>query len=137
KKPPRFSLMALYRLVKFILQNDIQIVHSQDLGGLMYASLAKVVTLGRFRLVHTQHSFVHLKKESRYALYEKLFMRLVDDLTVVSSDTAATYVSLGYPEKKIHLIENGVTFPDLPTLSSSSVLRVREALVKTLAPEQA
>jgi len=129
KKPGRFSILVVARILRSIYRNDIQILHSQDLGSLMYATLAKLCCFGRVAIVHTQHSFIHLDRAKRYRLYEKFLTRFVDKLSVVSEDTKKTYLDMGIHQSKIHLIENGVAFPKLPIVAREQRLAAREALL--------
>jgi len=112
KKRPGFSIEVLWRLFRHVMRHDIQLVHCQDLGGLMYAVIVKLLSCGRFRLIQTQHSFVHLRKARRYVWYEKLFSLFIDKLTVVSEDTKRTYVEFGFDGTAIDIVENGVDFPN-------------------------
>lgn len=111
KKRPGFSVEVLWRLFRHVMRHDVQLVHCQDLGGLMYAVIVKLLSCGRFRLIQTQHSFVHLRKARRYVWYEKFFSLFIDKLTVVSDDTKQTYVEFGFDGTSIDIVENGVDFP--------------------------
>lgn len=131
KKPGGFSLQVVRRLVRKINRGKIEIIHTHDLGGLMYAVIARCFCLRPPRLMHTQHSFIHLDKAKRYQLYERFFTRFADQVTVVSPDTKNVYVRMGFPEQKIHLIPNGVDF-----LSSHLVDRLgRHTLRRVLCEE--
>jgi O-antigen/teichoic acid export membrane protein/glycosyltransferase involved in cell wall biosynthesis len=131
KKGRGFSLPVVIRLMKMIFREDLSIIHCQDLGGLIYGVVAKVLSMGRVRIVHTQHSFVHLQKNRRYQIYEKIFTLFIDQLTVVSSDTREQYVALGFDPKKIHLIQNGVEFSEIGHTPSEG----RDALVSRIRSE--
>lgn len=132
KKKPGLSLMTLYRLVRNIYRNGIDVVHSHDLGTLIYAVLAKFLSLGRIRVVHTQHSFVHIHQFKRYAVYERLFTSFVDVLTVVNESLLAPYIEIGVPKKRIRIVNNGVSFVDSPFSSRSEKLTRRTHLIRLL-----
>jgi O-antigen/teichoic acid export membrane protein/glycosyltransferase involved in cell wall biosynthesis len=111
KKPPGFSLNLVFSLVKYVFKNHVDIIHVNDIGGLIYASFVKILTLSRVNIIMTQHSFTHLDRVKRYKIYEKLFSRLVDRITVVNETLIADYVALGMKKENILLIPNGINFP--------------------------
>ena len=113
KKGGGISVKTLFRLVTNIYRNSIDVIHSHDMGTLVYAVLANFLSLGRVRIVHTQHSFVHINRNKRYAFYEKLFTRFVHSLTVVN-ESMVTSGKLGVAEERIHVINNGVSFSEAP-----------------------
>jgi len=132
KKPAGFSIRVITKLRRLVKLNKIDIVHSHNLGSLIYASFVKLFSSGRVKLVHTQHSFIHLGDRKRYRVYEKLFTRFVDELTVVSCDTKQTYIELGFPGEKIHVISNGIEFPSEPIINRSQKVAARQELLKAL-----
>lgn len=131
RKPAGVSWRVVRRLLCNIKRNKVNVVHTHNLGSLIYASLAKLMAPRRFKIVHTQHSFVHLKEKRRYALYERFFTRFADIVTVVSEDTKRTYLKLGLPEAKIEVIENGVYFQEHPVFDRRERIAARpRALVE-------
>lgn len=133
RKDSGFSWRAVERIAGFVRKNKVHTIHSHDLGALIYGALAKLRLLGRVRLVHTQHSFVHLAKNRRYRMYEKLFTRFADELVVVSEDTLRRYADLGVDASRIRVIQNGVDFAETPTLDRDVRVSRRNALIKTVA----
>lgn len=121
-----FSLKTALKIAQAIRGGEISVVHTHDLGALIYGVIAKWLTFGRVRLVHTQHSFVHLGRNRRYQLYEKLFTSFADEITVVSPDTLETYLKLGVPESKVRVVMNGVRFPELGTDRRAARLTLAE-----------
>ena len=132
-----FSPRVVLALVRKVMRERVRILHSHDLGALIYSVLAKLCSPRRLYLVHTQHSFIHLKKKKRYALYERLFCRFVDDLIVVSEVNRRQYVSLGFDPARITVIENGIDVPGaLPAPAQKQA--ARDGLLQELpAPVQA
>ena len=110
QKSNGFSLKLAWQIMRYTQQNQIDQIHAHDLGPLIYAVIAKFLSLGRIKVIFTQHSFVHLKKKQRYSFYESLFPRLADEVIVVSESLMKKYESIGLPAKKINLIENGIPF---------------------------
>jgi O-antigen/teichoic acid export membrane protein/glycosyltransferase involved in cell wall biosynthesis len=129
KKPARFSPRVVAKIVRYVVRERVAVVHTHDLGGLIYGVVAKALMGGRVRLVHTQHSFLHLGMSRRYAWYERFFARFADELTVVSSSTREQYGALGYDVGRIHLIENGVDFIAEPTVERREKERLRSRLL--------
>lgn len=136
QKGAGFSLHTVYRLLRCIHVHEIDIIHSHDMGTLIYAVFAKLLTLGRVRLVHTQHSFVHLARHKRYALYEKFFTRFVDTLTVVNESLVSSYEALGVSRNKIQVISNGVTFPKQSLITFEEKIQLRRELLAELRASQ-
>lgn len=130
KKPYRFSIMVVVKILQIILRNDIRVVHCHDLGGVMYATVAKILSLGRIRILYTQHSFLHLGIKSRYRIYEKLFSFFVDECTVVSEDTLKGFGELGISTKGIQLIENGIPVEDRPVRDRNEKIQLRKELLE-------
>jgi O-antigen/teichoic acid export membrane protein/glycosyltransferase involved in cell wall biosynthesis len=134
-KGPGFSVRTIIKIARHALDRRIHVIHSHDLGALIYAVGAKIATFNRVRLVHTQHSFVHLARKRRYRFYERLFTLFVDELAVVSEDTRATYAELGLKAEKIHFIPNGVAFTERPGLDRSEKCLRREVMLSSANPE--
>jgi O-antigen/teichoic acid export membrane protein/glycosyltransferase involved in cell wall biosynthesis len=113
-KKKGFSFKTVKRIAQSTREFQIGVIHSHDLGALIYGVAAKILSLfqGRkIRLVHTQHSFVHLGRKRRYTLYERFFTLFADELTVVSEGVRSGYQQIGVPHERIRVITNGVSFP--------------------------
>lgn len=141
KKGSHFSLMTLYRLLRNIFRNNIDVIHSHDIGPLIYSVLAKYLSFGRVKLIHTQHSFVHFLPSAKnpcYPFYEGIFTRFVDELTVVNDSLIQSYVAIGVPEHLINIVNNGVSFFESPIRSYTEKQLKRTALLEHLSePEWA
>jgi glycosyltransferase involved in cell wall biosynthesis len=135
EKPRGVSLKAMVRIARRVLDDGVQVIHSHDMGALIYGVGAKLLTLGRVRLVHTQHSFVHINRHKRYRHYERFFTLFADELVVVSDDTRARYVELGVSGSKIHVVPNGVSFVPAPSLDPGVRFEKRLALIESLRSE--
>lgn len=113
QKKKGFCWRTVWRLSRILSNRDIEILHTHDLGALIYGFLANAAARFKSKLVHTQHSFVHLKKgKRRYTLYERLFTAFADEICGVSSGVSQTYRMLGVPIGKITVVPNGVCFPN-------------------------
>ncbi len=125
----RFSIAAVWRLLREVYAYDVEILHSHNLGALIHAVLVKSLLFRRIKLIHTQHSFVHLAEKSRYVWYEKFFTRFADMVTCVSPDTLKQYREFGLKEERLIAIDNGVEFgvnlhdPERRLASRTSLLR--------------
>lgn len=133
-KEPGFSFRTVLRLRRALIEGGVSVLHTHDLGALIYGACAKLLCFGRVRLVHTQHSFVHLSRRRAYALYERLFTSFADAIAVVSPDTRRIYEGLGVPAAKVHLIPNGVRFPERAAPDASEKARARAELLGSLEP---
>lgn len=126
-KPPGFSPAVVARVLWIVAKHNVDIVHTHDIGGLIYASLSKLLSLMRIRIVHTQHSFIHIDQEPKYLRYERMFTRYADILVAVSEDIRLRYRALNITKKPISVVPNGVTFRS--TLrTSEEKLRTRQRL---------
>ncbi|MFN3454137.1 MAG: glycosyltransferase [Pseudobdellovibrio sp.] len=134
-KAQGFSIRTGYRISQYCRHNHIDQIHAHDLGALIYAVMAKFFSLGRLRVIYTQHSFVHLKKGPKYTVYEKIFPKFCDTLTVVSEQLKDQYVTLGTASQKIHVIKNGIP---LPETFNGNILELKNELsaqIKKLSPQ--
>ena len=134
-KGPGFSFGVVREILRICRQEHISIIHSHNLGSLMYASLAASVRRHQLRLVHTQHSFMHLRERWRYGWYERVFNRLADCISAVSEDTKLEYVRLGFRPDQVTLIPNGVQLSEAPVLTVEERQAHRRNLIERLTPE--
>jgi len=129
-KRPGFSPRTALALARTLSAGGIRVLHTHDLGPLIYGALAKRMSFGRVRLVHTQHSFVGLAERGRDRRYLRFFARFADELVAVSEDTRRSFVALGVPPEKVRVIPNGVRFPER---AISGGRRRKEELLDSLA----
>jgi len=129
-----FSLRIVYLLIRKIMREQIAVVHAHDLGGLIYGVAAKVFCPIRFRLIHTQHSFVHLQEKKRYALYQRIFCRWADQLVTVSPTCLEAYLRLGVPAARLAVVANGVPLPPAIHIRSEKPT-LRRALLNRVAAD--
>lgn len=120
-----FSVKLLFRLLRHLRENEVTLLHSHDLGALIYAGLVRALSFGRIRVIHTQHSFQHLKTR-KVRLYESIFPWLAQRLVCVSEDLRRTYLSLGQPLDRLRVVPNGVDFSlPPPDPAARQALRLR------------
>jgi glycosyltransferase involved in cell wall biosynthesis len=125
-KPKGFSPSMALRIARHVKARGIEVIHSHDLGALIYGVCAKWATGNSVRLIHTQHSFVHLRRSPLYKYYERFFTLFVDGLTVVSADSKRDYLELGVKPERISVIANGVRFPERSLGARSEKVALRE-----------
>ena len=131
-KAPGFSAKAVLAIRRKLSEDAIPVVHTHDLGALIYGVCAKLLSFGRVRLVHTQHSFVHLANHRRYKYYELFFTRFADEIAVVSPDTQRAYMDLGVPQRRLRVVPNGMRFPERGAAGPGDKKRNRKDLVGRL-----
>jgi glycosyltransferase involved in cell wall biosynthesis len=106
-----FCTKTVLALRKIILAEKIRVIHTHDLGALIYGVAVALCCFMRVKVVHTQHSFVHFRKGlRRYSLYEKLFCSAAKAICTVSPSIAHQYRKLGIPQDKLLVVANGVEF---------------------------
>jgi O-antigen/teichoic acid export membrane protein/glycosyltransferase involved in cell wall biosynthesis len=135
QKSPGFSLPVILRIIKAVYRHDISILHSQDLGTLIYAAFAKVGSFGRVSIVHTQHSFPSQESTLRYRIYRRLFSQGIDQLAVVSKDIFNQYSHCGIKTDRLHLVENGVAFPPEAVIKRHTKISLRSTVLDTISAE--
>lgn len=128
-KPPRFSFRTAIGIARQVSGDSVTVIHTHDLGALIYGILAKFILFRKVRVVHTQHSFVHLNRSWKYRYYEKIFTWFADSVAVVSEDTRRGYIDLGVHEERLHVIANGVDFPEEPDFDRTHRIARRGALI--------
>lgn len=130
------DLKVVKRIALEVIRRRILVIHSHDLGGLIYAVLAKWMTFGTVRIVHTQHSFIHLEKSARYKTYEKLFTYFADEVTTVSEALRTQYATVDIDPELVKVIPNGMAFPGEPVLANSELRRLRAQLIERVVDVQ-
>src|SRR5437660_1506688 len=73
QKGKGFSLKLVWKIFRFANKNHIKLIHTHDLGPLIYGSLVKILSLGSIRIIHTQHGSLYLSDSPKYRVYEYLF----------------------------------------------------------------
>lgn len=108
-KTSGFSLKAVRALRKHILETQAEVIHSHNLGTLIYAALA---TLGgrTHPIVHGEHGQVQKQDLTPKRLAQRRWLfRLCQSVHVVSSSVRDNLQDLGLdPQKKIVVTPNGV-----------------------------
>lgn len=127
-----FSFPTLISLLKIIFKDQVNIVHTHNIGPLIYAGIARVVSLGRFRIIHSNHSFTELEAFPRYRIYEKIFSKLCSQIIAVSPEIMETYIKLGVPPEKLSIIPNGVDTNKEISLHRKDKIAVRQLLLDTI-----
>ena len=128
-KPPRFSFRTATKIASMISRDDVRVIHTHDLGALIYGVVAKLLVFAQVKLVHTQHSFVYVHQSRKYRYYERFFSHFANSIAVVSEDTARSCLELGISQSKLHLIPNGVDFPQVPDTDRGARMKARSELL--------
>lgn len=107
----RFTLTALWRLVRAVKQRDITLIHSHGKGAGIYGRLLGLLT-GR-PVVHTYHglhigSYGPLRRAAYLALERALSGLSRAVICVSTGERSALQAARLAPEHKLHVIENGV-----------------------------
>ncbi|MGZ3685126.1 MAG: glycosyltransferase family 4 protein [Bdellovibrionota bacterium] len=123
-----FSFRLPFRILRHLKKNEISLIHTHDLGALIYGSLVRILSLGKIRIVHTQHSFQHLPSR-KARLYERIFPWFAERIVCVSEDLRRTYLTLGHPLERLRIVPNGVDF-SLPKPDPTARLELRRRLLK-------
>ncbi|MEK0449975.1 MAG: hypothetical protein RL088_2243 [Verrucomicrobiota bacterium] len=103
-----FSLRASWNLARLLRKLRPAVLHTHNLGPLIYASVATVG--GRTaRILHGEHSqLAPWELEPRRIRQRQRLYRACREIHTVSREQVAELGSLGFPESKIFAIPNGV-----------------------------
>lgn len=108
QKPDGFSWRTVHLLRKLIREIDPAVVHTHNLGALIYASLAS--RFGRLRpILHGEHGTPETGPDTRRRnLQRKLFFHAAHKVHTVSHGLRRHFVDAGFPESKLIPLINGV-----------------------------
>jgi len=115
KKPHVSDIFNIYKLVKFIKENSIEIVHGHGAKGGMYARVVKLFT--NVKTIYTPHGGVLHNSFGRlsgfvYTLVEKSLIPLTDIVLVESNYSKNKYIEkISDLQEKLILNYNGVSIP--------------------------
>jgi glycosyltransferase involved in cell wall biosynthesis len=132
-KKSGFSIAVVFSILRAMVRHRTRVIHSHDLGALIYAVLVKICTLGIVRVVHTQHSFIHLEKSPRYQTYEKFFTAFANEVCTVSESLKEQYDTVGVDPTRVRVIPNGVELPQEALLDADERASARKLMIETLA----
>ena len=132
-KPPGFSWNLVWSLFAYVRKEKIQVIHTHESAPLIYASIVRIASLFSVKLVHTQHSFIHLKQRPFIRHYDRFFQYLARHTIAVSEQVRQEYSRIGVPKARVKLIRNGVECADR-RLSEAEKHVLREALVGECDP---
>lgn len=136
-KAQGFSFRSVLELIRLIRRERIDVVHTHESAPLIYAAIARLICGRRVRLVHTQHSFIHLQKRPFIRHYDRFFQHAADAVAAVSEQVRAEYGKIGVPSSRVRFLPNGVEFPArFPNASEKAELRqslIREAGIPALS----
>jgi len=126
------SLAMPWQLAILATKHRALIIHTHDLGALLYGSLAKLFIPWRASLVHTQHTFSHVSVNKRYGVYERFFSLFCDHAVAVSSGVMREYEQLGIKPKSYSVIPNGTSLTRPIAASDWMTLQARLELATSL-----
>jgi glycosyltransferase involved in cell wall biosynthesis len=132
-KGPGFSPATVRHIAEVLRRDKPEVMHTHDMGALVYGVLAKWFARSKVRIVHTQHSFIHITRSWKYSIYEKIFTRAVDRVVVVDEGLIAGYEKLRIPTGEILTIHNGVAFPNARVTASQRLDARRKLFTGALA----
>lgn len=115
----KFQLSSLWRLLRFVLKNEVDIIHSHGKGAGVYSRVVAILT--RRKSIHTFHG-LHLNYRptinALYLLVEKVLGTLTSRFICVSSGERRVILDNGITSfNKVHVIVNGVAVSERRQLS--------------------
>lgn len=107
KKPPGFSFQSVGALAKVIARVKPHLIHSHNLGPLIYSSLA--TGMGWWRpILQGEHGLPEPQRAPKSLRQRKFFYRACRRVQTVSRGLRENLIELGMPASKIMVIQNGV-----------------------------
>jgi glycosyltransferase involved in cell wall biosynthesis len=133
---PGLDLPVARRLSTEIARRGIAVVHAHQYTPFFYAALAKLLRLGRVRLILTEHGrhFPDIVSGKRRLVNSLLLSRLADRVNAVcafSADALAT--NDGFARDRIEVIPNGMEVGEYEHLERASDLGVDRRYVTCIA----
>lgn len=109
EKPPGFRLSPVTKLARLISRARPDIIHTHNLGPLLYGTLANLACGNRAVLLQGEHAQLRPdEKTAKRILMRKLGYKACAMVHAVSSGLRGDLVANGLPERKIRVILNGV-----------------------------
>lgn len=109
EKPPGLSLGTTKRLARWLRKNRPDVLHTHNLGPLVYAVSAKIMSFQNVPILHGEHGVLREEDLSKKRLMlRKLLYRFCSRVHTVSHSLSRYLVELGLPGKKISTVLNGV-----------------------------
>jgi glycosyltransferase involved in cell wall biosynthesis len=84
------------------------------------------------KLIHTQHSSIHINESKKNQKIVRFFSRFVDHFCVVSDKLREDHSEIGIDAEKIHVVPNGVEFEESSPTSRSTKIEMRSELISSL-----
>jgi glycosyltransferase involved in cell wall biosynthesis len=107
KKPPGFSLRTVGELANVISRVRPDLIHSHNLGPLIYSGLATCMGLTR-PILQGEHGFPMPDRTPKRLRVRRLFYHACRRIQTVSHGLRQNFIELGMPPEKIMVILNGV-----------------------------
>ncbi len=130
RRPGRDYRVA-WRMARLIQKRGIEIVHAHQYTPFFYAALAKLVMLGRFRLILTEHGrhFPDIVSPQRRLANRWLLGPLADAITGVCQFSANSLAKNdGFSRKNIAVIDNGIVLDRYSPADHVGEIRARLGL---------
>lgn len=106
-KQPGFSWRTVFALAKLISKLKPDVVHTHNLGPLIYAGLA--TAMGRTRsILHGEHGFPQSQRTPESLRQRRFFYSACKRIQAVSRGLADELIQFGMPSNKIEVLLNGV-----------------------------
>jgi glycosyltransferase involved in cell wall biosynthesis len=106
-KQPGFSWRTVFALRKTILLIKPDVIHTHNLGPLIYAALATAMGMTA-KILHGEHGFPQSQRTPESLRQRRFFYRACKRVHAVSQGLHDELVQFGMPENKIEVVLNGV-----------------------------
>jgi glycosyltransferase involved in cell wall biosynthesis len=121
-KKPGFSWRTVFALAKVISKIKPDVVHTHNLGPLIYAALATAMGTTR-NILHGEHGFPQSQRTEQSLRQRRIFYRACKRVHAVSQGLRDELVQFGMPAEKIEVLLNGVDTGRFAPSSTESARR--------------
>jgi len=125
-KDPGFSPRIVYQLARVISRVKPHVVHSHNLGPLIYSSLATAMGLSH-PLLHGEHGIPVAQRKKKFMRQRRFFYRCCKRVQAVSRGLRQDLIDFGMPAEKIIVVLNGIEterFAPLPSQIARERIRL-------------
>lgn len=132
-KPSGFRVKAIAKLARLISRTRPHIIHTHDLGPLIYGTLANLASGNSAVVLHGEHAQLRTdEKTTKRILIRKACYQICGMAHTVSSELRSDLTDNGLPNNKIRVILNGVDCVRFRPVSEEdrNVLRAQHGIPK-------
>ncbi len=103
----RFSLIALWEIVKYVKKNKISLIHVHLIEAEIYAVIVKIIC-SKVKIIVTKHNVNDFLKKSSWRLIVKILSLMEDKIVCVSNEVYKVFSDIISNRNKMVVHHNGI-----------------------------